>query len=147
MEEGAKAKKTLFIGNVAENVDQAVIIQHFSTFGDILDVQIPPATTNPHSLEEAKKHRGFAFVTFSSTADAQDAIDNMDMNEMAGRVIKVHVARPGSVKAALQSQLGGNRAIWESEDWLKHHLKPLDGSKDARDAGPPAAEDDAIMEE
>ena len=52
------------------------------------------------------KHRGFAFVTFGSSADAQDAIDNMDMNELKGRVLKVNLARP--IKGALQPN--GNRA-------------------------------------
>lgn len=56
-----------------------------------------------HMLEA--KHRGFAFVTYSSPADAQDAIDNMDMNEMAGKVLKVNMARPMK-----QLQAGGNRA-------------------------------------
>jgi peptidyl-prolyl isomerase E (cyclophilin E) len=52
------------------------------------------------------KHRGFAFVTYGSAADAQDAIDNMDLNEMKGRVLKVNLARPMKNPA----QLGGNRA-------------------------------------
>ena len=58
------------------------------------------------SMATAPKHRGFAFVTFSSSADAQDAIDNMDMNELKGRVLKVNLARP--MKASLNPQ--GNRA-------------------------------------
>lgn len=52
------------------------------------------------------KHRGFAFVTYGSSADAQDAIDNMDMNELHGKVLKVNLARP--MKTPMQ--LGGNRA-------------------------------------
>lgn len=52
------------------------------------------------------KHRGFAFITFGSSADAQDAIDNMDMNELKGRVLKVNLARP--MKGVLQPN--GNRA-------------------------------------
>lgn len=56
--------------------------------------------------EASSKHRGFAFVTFASAEDAQDAIDNMDMNEMGGRVLKVSLARPMKTPA----QLGGNRA-------------------------------------
>ena len=52
------------------------------------------------------KHRGFAFVTYSSSADAQDAIDNMDLNELNGRVLRVNLARP--MKGPLQPQ--GNRA-------------------------------------
>jgi RNA recognition motif-containing protein len=56
--------------------------------------------------DSATKHRGFAFVTFSSQEDAQDAIDNMDLNELQGRVLKVSLARPMKTPA----QLGGNRA-------------------------------------
>ena len=52
------------------------------------------------------KHRGFAFVTYSSAGDAQDAIDNMDMNELRGRVLKVSLARP--LKGVQQP--AGNRA-------------------------------------
>jgi RNA recognition motif-containing protein len=40
------------------------------------------------------KHRGYAFVTYSSAGDAQDAIDNMDLNELRGRTLKVSIARP-----------------------------------------------------
>lgn len=84
-------------------------------------MQVPPAPTNPsqpdgelptpplehstHSPIELK-HRGFAFVTFASSADAQDAIDNMDLNELKGRVLKVNLAR--QVKAPVQG--AGNRA-------------------------------------
>ena len=52
------------------------------------------------------KHRGFAFITFGSSADAQDAIDNMDMNELKDRVLKVNLAR--ATKGTLQPT--GNRA-------------------------------------
>lgn len=45
-------------------------------------------------------------MTYGSSGDAQDAIDNMDMNEMKGRVLKVNLARP--MKNPVQ--LGGNRA-------------------------------------
>jgi len=45
----------------------------------------------------------------------------MDRNELHGRVLKVNIARP--MKEPMQ--LGGNRAIWESEEWLKEHVKPL----------------------
>jgi len=98
--------------------------------GDILEVQIPPPASqhqNPapdgSSLlpflpvsqtpdyvskpQTAPKHRGFAFITFSSQADAQDAIDNMDLNELKGKVLRVNLARP--MKAAMLNPQG-NRA-------------------------------------
>ncbi|KIJ69364.1 hypothetical protein HYDPIDRAFT_105964 [Hydnomerulius pinastri MD-312] len=121
MEEGTKGKKTVFVGGIGEDVDESIIYEHFSTFGDIIEVQLPSAATNP-ALQSEAKHRGFAFVTYSSPADAQDAIDNMDLNELRGRVLKVNIARP--MKAAIQPG-GGNRAIWESEEWLQQYAKPL----------------------
>lgn len=93
------------------------------TAGDIIEVQLPSAATNPtlqagrcelpvlvqdtHPSTTEAKHRGFALVTYGSAADAQDAIDNMDLNELQGRVIKVNLARP---MKGLMQQPGGNRA-------------------------------------
>ncbi|KAG6874176.1 hypothetical protein C0995_003722 [Termitomyces sp. Mi166 len=78
MEEGTKSKKTVFIGGVADDVDEGILYESFSTFVSHLTI-----------LLEAK-HRGFAFITYSSSADAQDAIDNMDMNELRGKVLKTY---------------------------------------------------------
>jgi RNA recognition motif-containing protein len=36
-------------------------------------------------------------VTFASPADAQDAIDNMDLNELRGKVLRVNLARPSKM--------------------------------------------------
>ncbi|KZT67739.1 RNA-binding domain-containing protein [Daedalea quercina L-15889] len=147
MEEGTKTKKTIFVGGIGDDVDETVLIETFSAFGDVIEVQIPPAPTNPSHPDEVK-HRGFAFVTFASTADAQDAIDNMDLNELKGRVLKVNLAR--QVKAPVQG--AGNRAIWESEEWLQQYAKPLDRSGGATlraraGEGPKGAEAEQDAEE
>lgn len=47
----------------------------------------------------AKKHKSFAFITFSSAQDAQDAIDNYDLNELPGyrgqgKFLKCSIANP-----------------------------------------------------
>ncbi|TBU50873.1 RNA-binding domain-containing protein [Dichomitus squalens] len=123
MEEGTKTKKTIFVGGIGDDVDEAVLLDNFATFGDVIEVQLPTAPTNPSHPNETK-HRGFAFVTYASPADAQDAIDNMDLNELNGRVLRVNLARP--MKGPTQAP--GNRAIWESEDWLRQHAKPLSQS-------------------
>ncbi|KAK2466892.1 hypothetical protein APHAL10511_001150 [Amanita phalloides] len=135
MEEGTKSKKTVFVGGVPEDVDEAALYEHFSAFGDIIEVQLPSATINPNQpigvapkgsafrilhLTDPK-HRGFGFITFASSADAQDAIDNMDLNELRGKVIKVNLARP--MRGPIQPL--GNRAVWESEEWLREYAKPL----------------------
>ncbi len=61
----------------------------------------------------------------------------MDLNELQGKVIKVNIARP--MKGPIQPL--GNRAgrcsvyfslverrlelVWDSEEWLREHAKPL----------------------
>jgi len=141
MEEGTKTKRTIFVGGFADDVDEAALVQAFSTFGscfyggptvladsgvgDIVEVQIPPAQTNASHTNGSSpscttcrifdglasfwlenKHRGFAFITYISAQDALDAIDNMDLNELHGRVLKVNIARPS--KGPVQGL--GNRA-------------------------------------
>lgn len=147
MEEGTKGKKTIFIGGIGDDVDETVIYEHFAAFGDIIEVQLPPAPANPSKPTEFK-HRGFAFVTYSSPTDAQDAIDNMDLNELRGRVLKVNQAKP---MKGLQPP-DGNRAIWESEEWLRQHAKPLAQSggvqgRTAQRASSAEAEEQANNEE
>lgn len=67
MEEGSKSKKSIFVGGIGDDVDESVIYENFTTFGehiqilephmlmqihrctgDILEVQLPPATMNPN---------------------------------------------------------------------------------------------------
>lgn len=36
MEEGTKSKKTVFVGGIADDVDEAIIYESFSTFGVFL---------------------------------------------------------------------------------------------------------------
>jgi RNA recognition motif-containing protein len=44
------------------------------------------------------QHRGFGFVEFEEASDAQAAIDNMNLSELYGKVIKVNLARPIRIK-------------------------------------------------
>ncbi|CAE6437396.1 unnamed protein product [Rhizoctonia solani] len=116
--DGTKRKQTIYVGGLHEDSNEAELMEVFSAFGDILDIQIPPAPTI-HRDQPPTGHRGFAFVTFSSPADAQDAIDNMDLNVIHEKVVKVNLAK------AMKVEANPNRAVWESEEWLKEHAKPL----------------------
>ena len=55
--------------------------------------------TPKRSADTASKHRGFAFLTFANPADALDAIDNFDLNELPGyqgrgKFLKCNIAQP-----------------------------------------------------
>lgn len=49
MEEGTRNKKTIFVGGLSSDIDQTLLIETFSTFGDVIDVQIPPAQNKDKS--------------------------------------------------------------------------------------------------
>nr|XP_033809548.1 peptidyl-prolyl cis-trans isomerase E isoform X1 [Geotrypetes seraphini] len=102
----ASTKRVLYVGGLAEEVDEKVLHAAFIPFGDITDIQIP--------LDyETEKHRGFAFIEFEMAEDAAAAIDNMNESELFGRTIRVNLAKPMRIKE------GSSRAVWSDDDWLK----------------------------
>uniref|UniRef100_A0A3Q3VPR7 Peptidyl-prolyl cis-trans isomerase E n=1 Tax=Mola mola TaxID=94237 RepID=A0A3Q3VPR7_MOLML len=98
--------RVLYVGGLAEEVDEKVLHAAFIPFGDITDIQIP--------LDyETEKHRGFAFIEFELAEDAAAAIDNMNESELFGRTIRVNTAKPMRIKE------GSSRPVWSDDDWLK----------------------------
>ncbi|XP_023934384.2 peptidyl-prolyl cis-trans isomerase [Bicyclus anynana] len=102
------SKRTIYVGGLAEEVDEKVLNAAFVPFGDLVDVQIP--------LDyETEKHRGFAFIEFENAEDAAAAIDNMNDSELFGRTIRVNVAAPQRIKE------GSTRPVWSEDSWLQKH--------------------------
>lgn len=101
-------KRTVYVGGLAEEVDEKVLHAAFIPFGDIVDVQIP--------LDyESEKHRGFAFIEFEAAEDAAAAIDNMNDSELFGRTIRVNIAKPQRIKE------GSSKPVWSDDKWLQEH--------------------------
>lgn len=111
-------KKLLYIGGLAEEVDEKMLHAAFIPFGDIIDITIP--------LDfETEAHRGFAFVEYEADADAAAAMDNMDEAELFGRTLKVNIARPIKMKDGHYS-----RPVWADDSWLaKYAGKTLDDER------------------
>lgn len=102
------SKRIVYVGGLAEEVDEKVLHAAFIPFGDLVDIQIP--------LDyETEKHRGFAFVEFEQAEDAAAAIDNMNDSELFGRTIRVNIAKPMKIKE------GSTRPVWADDSWLKEH--------------------------
>lgn len=94
MNEGVQ-KNTLYVGGLAEEVNEQILHAAFIPFGDIKDVKTP--------LDQAtQKHRSFGFVTFLEREDAASAMDNMDGAELYGRVLTVNYALPEKIKGGEQ---------------------------------------------
>lgn len=101
-------KRTVYVGGLADEVDEKVLKAAFIPFGDIIDVQIP--------LDyESEKHRGFAFIEFEAAEDAAAAIDNMNDSELFGRTIRVNLAKPQKIKE------GSTRPVWSEDTWLQKY--------------------------
>uniref|UniRef100_A0A8C8DKE4 Peptidyl-prolyl cis-trans isomerase E n=1 Tax=Oryzias sinensis TaxID=183150 RepID=A0A8C8DKE4_9TELE len=92
----ASNKRVLYVGGLAEEVDEKVLHAAFIPFGDITDIQIPLdyETVSFYFLESA-------------------AIDNMNESELFGRTIRVNIAKPMRIKE------GSSRPVWSDDDWLK----------------------------
>ncbi|MCW7553459.1 MULTISPECIES: RNA recognition motif domain-containing protein [Endozoicomonas] len=89
-------KNKLFIGNLAFSATEQELEEAFGAFGEIQEAKI--------ILDrETGRSRGFAFVTFASDADANEALA-LDGQNLSGRDMRVSVAteRP-------RRQGGGNR--------------------------------------
>ncbi|KAL4707651.1 hypothetical protein ACJJTC_007001 [Scirpophaga incertulas] len=113
------SKRTVYVGGLAEEVDDKVLNAAFVPFGDLVDVQIPIDY-------ESEKHRGFAFVEFENAEDAAAAIDNMNDSELFGRTIRVNIAAPQKIKE------GSMRPVWSDDAWLQKHAgETLEINKDS----------------
>lgn len=80
-------KKKLFVGNLPYKVRSAELNQMFAQFGTVEEAIV---------IEDRQtgRSKGFGFVTFSSEAEAQAAVDAMNGHEVEGRALVVNVARP-----------------------------------------------------
>lgn len=113
------SKRVLYVGGLAEEVNEKTVHAAFIPFGDIVDINIP--------LDyETEKHRGFAFIEFEQDEDAKAAIDNINESELFGRTIKCNIARPMFAKKEGLS----HRPVWADEEWLKKYaMKEEDASE------------------
>ncbi|MBW0483653.1 hypothetical protein O181_023368 [Austropuccinia psidii MF-1] len=133
-------KRTIFVGNIPTNLTIEHLYSTFSSFGTILDIQIPTDSQNRNL------NRNFGFITFSSQTEALDAIDNMNLNVLPKsiisslqssnqdnqefKILKVNLAKNSfqSIKNSKNLDQNSNflignknRAIWDDEDWIREN--------------------------
>ena len=77
----------LYVGNMSYNTTEEELRTMFSEVGTITDLVI--------IMDKfSGRPKGFGFVTMSSEAEAQAAIEKFDGKEVGGRQLKVNKARP-----------------------------------------------------
>jgi len=77
----------LFVGNLSYQTGENDLQDYFAQVGSIKSV-------NLMMDKVTGKSRGFAFVEFSSSEEAQKAIEQFHNKDFQGRAITVNVARP-----------------------------------------------------
>ena len=76
----------LYVGNLSFDATAEDLREIFSATGTVEDAVI---VTRPGG----GRPRGFGFVTLSTEAEGEDAIRQLDGQEVAGRALKVNVAQ------------------------------------------------------
>ncbi|EIW82584.1 RNA-binding domain-containing protein [Coniophora puteana RWD-64-598 SS2] len=77
----------IYVGNLSWNTTDDTLRQAFSTFGNVVDSVVMRD-------RDTGRSRGFGFVTYSSTQEAESAISGLNDQDLDGRRIKVNIANP-----------------------------------------------------
>jgi RNA recognition motif-containing protein len=77
----------LFVGNLSFNTTENDLNDAFAAHGTVTEA-------NLMMDRMSGRPRGFGFVTMSSAAEAQAAIDGLNGKELDGRALTVNVAKP-----------------------------------------------------
>jgi RNA recognition motif-containing protein len=77
----------LFVGNLDFKVTENDLQDAFAAHGSVVE-------TNLMMDRATGRPRGFAFVTMSSSEEAQKAIDALNGKDLGGRALTVNLARP-----------------------------------------------------
>jgi len=76
----------LYISNLSRSTDESILRTAFERYGSLSDIRV---VKDPNT----KQSRGFGFVTFKLSSDADEAVRQMDKAELQGKEIKVEKAR------------------------------------------------------
>jgi len=92
--------KNLYVGNLSYQTTEATLAELFGTVGDVASVRVitDSITGRP---------RGFAFVEMTEESDAQQAISQLNGQDVDGRPIKVAEARPRRARGERDDRWGG----------------------------------------
>jgi RNA recognition motif-containing protein len=91
----------LFVGNLSFNTTENDLNDAFAAHGTVTEA-------NLMMDRMSGRPRGFGFVTMSSAAEAQAAIDGLNGKELDGRALTVNVAKPREERSAAVAAAGAN---------------------------------------
>jgi len=103
-----QSRRALYVGGLDSAVTETLLRASFLPFGPIQHIDIP--------MDYAQgTHKGFAFLEFVNSDDANEAIYNMDGAELLGKALTCNVAQ------ADKMSLGSSQALWSTDEWYREH--------------------------
>ena len=85
----------IYVGNLSFTASEDDVRQAFEQYGEVSSVSVV-------TDRETGRSRGFAFVEMPDAGQAQEAIEAINQQEIAGRRVNVNEARP-------KTERGGGR--------------------------------------
>jgi RNA recognition motif-containing protein len=95
----------IYVGNLSYDATEDDIRQAFAEYGEVSSVNII-------TDRETGRPRGFAFVEMPDGEQAKQAIENVNLTDIAGRRVTVNEARPRSDRPRRGGGGGGRRGRW-----------------------------------
>lgn len=92
----------LYVGNLSYDTTESGVRDLFSQAGTVVSVDFI-------TDRDTGRARGFAFVTMSSQAEAQNAIKMFNEKELDHRALRVNIARPREEQPARRPSYGYGR--------------------------------------
>lgn len=117
-------KLTLYVGNIAEKVDEELLYELFVQAGPVKGVHIPKD-------HKTGGKRNFAFVTFKQEVTVEYAINLLKGQALCGRTLnlkKKHNKSDAQSKASNDSKEVQSKSLNEGVDISEMHLNDVDGS-------------------
>ncbi|XP_074978577.1 RNA binding protein fox-1 homolog 1 isoform X1 [Caretta caretta] len=120
-EDGKSQPKRLHVSNIPFRFRDPDLRQMFGQFGKILDVEI---------IFNERGSKGFGFVTFDSSQDADQAREKLNSTVVEGRKIEVNnatarvVTKKPPAAPAVNGTRGRGREVGRSTPWLALSMPP-----------------------
>lgn len=92
----------LYVGNLSYSVQDQTLEQLFSEYGQVKSAQVVQD-------RDTGRSKGFGFVEMSDGAQAQAAIQGLNLKEVEGRCLTVNEARPREERGGGGRSGGGGR--------------------------------------
>ncbi len=95
----------IYVGNLSFNATENDLEDAFSEYGNVRSVNIIKD-------RDTGRSRGFAFVEMNDAKEGRDAIEGINLQEIAGRPVTVNEARPREDRRGGGGGGGGRRDRW-----------------------------------